>query len=231
MVVAINIILIATSINKFNYFHASYKEVSICKIRSLESVQTLLHHYIPIYVRTCVCDWIFARQQSSWLINIKTRFKITKFRLQYSHIHFDLFPLQTFISSKQSTIQSNAKSINPPRLFESIIIPNPTNRPTFPSVPNLEQKDQQQSEKNEKILARGISLSWREKFRRESRPVSRLVIIEGIGKFLAWKFDSLNPSRILLIEEKKVGNSSCSLIAIPTNWLSFIRYEVDRYSY
>lgn len=116
----------------------------------------------------------YSQTQSSWLINIKTRFKISFAIFTHPFRSFSLrIPLQTFISSKQSTIQSNAKSINR-------INNHSTNFSICLSIrPNLEQKDQQQAEKNEKIPAREISLSWREKSRRESRPVSRLVIIEG----------------------------------------------------
>lgn len=82
--------------------------------------------------------------ESSWLIDIETRFWNINYEIPFTifmHTIFELlhpFPsslllLQTFISLKQSTIQSNAKSqtINPPRLLlESIIISNSNSKPS-----------------------------------------------------------------------------------------------------
>lgn len=82
--------------------------------------------------------------EPSWLIDIETRFWNTNYEIPFTifmHTIFELlhpFPsslllLQTFISLKQSTIQSNAKSqtINPPRLLlESIIISNSNSKPS-----------------------------------------------------------------------------------------------------
>lgn len=111
-----------------------------------------------------------------------------------------LLLLQTFISLKQSTIQSNAKSqtINPPRLLlESIIISNSNSKPStnFSIRPFMERKDQQRKNRGGGTFSRG----------KQSRICSfRLLIIEE-GNFP--RGNSLDPCRC---SRKKVGNTRIS---------------------